>query len=165
MCLKRNQWTNPLTFKLQIKLEIQEMDGLHALTPSVYSAIQYNNLAKNTSPSCRYSLGYFAQLFKKIIGVEFFSSRLTYKKKGGLKEHLVIYSSRLSSSNLHSHPLISSGHCRKSAVALHEAYPVLRFTLVKYQFHFWLPFTAYSSHHSLQINICVIQTRRWMDVL
>jgi len=48
---------------------------------------------------------------------------------------------------------------------LREAYPVLHFTLVKCQFHFSLPLTAYSSHHSLQIDIFVIQTRQWMDVL
>lgn len=46
-----------------------------------------------------------------------------------------------------------------------EAYLVLHFTLVKCQFHFLLPLTASSSHHSLQINICGIQTRQWMPPL
>lgn len=74
----------------------------------------------------------------------------------------MIYSGRLSSPNLHPIPLISPGCCWKSAVASREAYPALHFTLVKCQFPFLLPLTAYSSHHSLTINICVIQTRRWV---
>ena len=78
MGLKRNQWKNPWTFKLKIKLKIQEMDGLHPLTPSVYSAIQYNNLANNTSPSCRYSLGYSAFSKKNL---KLFSSHWTEKKE------------------------------------------------------------------------------------